>query len=376
MSSSLYIHIPFCVAKCSYCAFNSYSGLERLQERYVDAVVVECGKIASRGQKKPLETVFVGGGTPSLLSSGQLNRLFGAISNDFEITADAEISLEANPGTVNKAKFETLQQCGVNRLSIGVQSFNDKELHAIGRIHSAEEARQAIENAQAAGFSNLSIDLMSGLPGQTAKSWQQNLETALSMSVQHLSLYQLTVEEKTPLESMIEKGRIQLPDEDMIAEMDAITMSLLEKSDFTQYEISNYARKGYQCQHNVNYWRNADYYGIGAGAVSCSHGNRIRNIDSPERYCELLEADQPVQAEKECLEREESFRETVIMGLRMNQGVSTKDLQERYGLDFEQVYGKIVEQLCAQNLLERNNENYFLTVKGRSFANLVMAELV
>ncbi len=376
MSSSLYIHIPFCVAKCSYCSFNSYTGLDRLQERYVDAVAIECSNVDSGGGRTPLRSVFLGGGTPSLLSTGQLKRLFGIIFSNFEIAAGAEISIEANPGTIEKEKLETLLQCGVNRLSIGVQSFNDTELHAIGRIHSAEEARHAIENAQAIGFDNLSIDLMYGLPGQTAKSWQQNLETVLSMSVQHLSLYQLTVEEKTPLESMLKRGRVELPHEDVVADMDAITASLLAKSDFTQYEISNYARQGYQCQHNVNYWHNADYYGIGAGAVSYSHGKRIRNIASPERYCELLEEDRSVQVEKECLEREESFRETVIMGLRMNQGVSTKNLQERYGLDFKQVYGDIVKKLCAQNLLEHNNVNYFLTVKGRVFANLVMAELV
>jgi oxygen-independent coproporphyrinogen-3 oxidase len=342
----------------------------------VSAVAVECKNVATRGQREPLRTVFLGGGTPSLLSGGQLKRLFGIITTYFEIAIDAEISVEVNPGTADKAKFEILQQCKVNRISIGVQSFNNKELRTIGRIHSEEEARQAIENARAAGFHNLSIDLMYALPGQTAKSWQQNLETALSMSVQHLSLYQLTVEEKTPLKVMIEGGKIQLPDEDTIAEMDAITDSLLEKSAFVQYEISNYARKGYQCLHNVNYWHNDDYYGIGAGAVSYSHGKRFKNIGIPERYCELLEAGQSVLAEKECLEREESFRETVIMGLRMNRGVSTKTLHERYGLDFETVYGKIVKKLCAQKLLEQRKTNFCLTPKGRCFANLVMAELV
>jgi len=324
----------------------------------------------------PLKTVFLGGGTPSLLSGGQFRSLFGILSTCFDFAAGAEISIEANPGTVTKEKFDAVRQCGVNRLSIGVQSFNDKELHAIGRIHSAEEAQQAIATAQAAGYRNLSIDLMYGLPGQTAKSWQENLEIALSMSVQHLSLYQLTVEEKTPLETMLERRRVQLPHEDIIAEMDAITVSLLEKSDFRQYEISNYAWKGYQCLHNVNYWQNADYYGIGAGAVSFSHGKRVKNIANPEHYCELLETGQSVHVETECLMREDSFRETVIMGLRMNRGVSTKALQDRYGLDFETVYGKVVKQLCAQNLLEQNKTNFYLTAKGRSFANIVMAELV
>ena len=376
MRSSLYIHIPFCVAKCNYCSFNSYTGLERLQERYVDALVVECAQVSSGGQGTALRTVFLGGGTPSLLSNEQLTRLFGRIFIDFGIAKDAEISLEANPGTVDTEKLDTLQRCGVNRLSIGVQSFDDTELHTIGRIHSAEEAVSAVENAQAAGFHNLSVDLMYGLPGQTAKSWQQSLETALSLSVQHLSLYQLTVEEKTPLEEMVQEGRQHLPDEDVVAEMDAITASQLEKSGFRQYEISNYAEKNYQCRHNINYWNNGDYHGLGAGAVSCSLGTRVRNIADPIRYCELLEGGQSIHAEEECLEREESFRETVIMGLRMNKGVSTDDLQARYGLDFVQVYGKVVQDLCDRNLLRCGKKNVCLTSKGRTFANLVMAELV
>lgn len=376
MSSSLYIHIPFCVAKCNYCSFNSYAGLERLQERYVDALAVECSQVASGGQKTPLETVFLGGGTPSLLSNEQLKRLFGVISAEFEIANDVEISIEANPGTIDTEKLDTLRQCGVNRLSIGVQSFNDTELRIIGRIHSAEEARTAVANAQAAGFNNLSVDLMYGLPGQTAKSWQQNLTAAISLSVQHLSLYQLTIEEATPLEGMIQDGRVHLPDEDAVADMDAITASLLGKSHFMQYEISNYAEKNYQCRHNVNYWNNRDYHALGAGAVSYLHGKRVKNIADPSHYCALLEAGQPAHAEEECLQHEESFRETVIMRLRMNKGVCTDDLQARYGLDFEQVYGGIVQDLCSRNLLERGKKSFYLTAMGRTFANLVMAELV
>ncbi len=342
------------------------------------ALAVECSQVASEGQRTPLKTVFLGGGTPSVLTSDQLKHLFGIIFAGFEIAKDAEISIEANPGTVDAQKFDTLRQCGVNRLSIGVQSFDDQELRAIGRIHSAEEARSAVENAQAAGFHNLSVDLMYGLPGQTAKSWQQSLETALSLSVQHLSLYQLTVEEETPLEEMIQGGRVQIPDEDIVADMDAVTASLLEKSDFRQYEISNYAakNKNYQCRHNINYWNNSDYYGIGAGAVSYSHGTRVKNIADPSHYCALLKAGQSVHAEEECLQREESFRETVIMGLRMNRGVSTDDLQARYGLDFEQFYGGLVQDLCGRDLLARDKKNVYLTAKGRTFANLVMAELL
>ena len=342
----------------------------------MDALVAECRKTASEGRQTTIETVFLGGGTPSLLSSEQVKRLFAVISSEFSIAADAEISIEANPGTVDQEKLNTLRQCGVNRLSFGVQSFNDSELRSIGRIHSADEAKQAVEHAQAAGFSNLSIDLMYGLPAQTAQSWQQSLETALSLPVQHLSLYQLTVEEGTPIKVGIKEGRVKLPNEDTLAEMDALTGSLLASSDFRQYEISNYAREGSQCRHNVNYWENGEYFAIGAGAVSFIQGRRAKNIENPEHYCQRLEAGGSVRTETECLKREESFRETVIMGLRMNRGVSVETLRNRYGLDFEQVYGEIVDDLLAKTLLEWKNGHYRLTTKGRTFANLVMAELV
>lgn len=376
MSPSLYIHIPFCLAKCSYCSFNSYAGLEGLQERYVEALCAECGEVVVKGQRAPLQSVFFGGGTPTMLSNGQLQRLLATIFECFAIEQDAELSIEANPGTVNLEKLEMLRASGINRLSIGVQSFSDEELREIGRIHSAEEAKQAIELAKAAGFANVSIDLMYGLPQQTAKSWYASLSTALSLDVQHLSLYQLTVEEGTPLEKMIACGSVQLPDEDVIAEMDEITATLPESKGLLQYEISNYAREGFQCRHNVNYWENGEYYALGAGAVAYRGGMRIKNISSPDRYCSLLEAEQSVQVEKESLGKEASFRESVIMGLRMNCGVSLKRLEQRYDLRLGQLYGAIIQNLQDRDLLEYEDEHLRLTNQGRLFANLVMAELV
>ncbi len=347
MKPSLYIHIPFCLAKCNYCSFNSYAGLEGLQERYVECMCVECRNVAAKGQPAPLQSVFFGGGTPTLLSNDQLQRLLATIVSCFDIEEGAEISIEANPGTVNLEKFQLLRASGINRLSIGVQSFNDAELRAIARVHSAEEAKQALELARVAGFSNLSIDLMYGLPQQTAKSWRESLGTALSMGIQHLSLYQLTVEEKTPLEKMLACGSLQLPDEDVIAEMDEITASLMESNGLYQYEISNYAREGYQCSHNINYWQNGEYYAMGAGAVAYLEGTRIKN-----------------------------FRESVIMGLRLNCGVSCKRLERRYAITLDQVYGTTIESLRARDLLEYEGEYLRLTGQGRVFANLVMAELV
>ncbi len=376
MSSALYIHIPFCISKCNYCSFNSYAGLESLQERYVESLCVECRKVQAEGQAGPLETIFLGGGTPTLLSTNILIRLITYITTFFEIAHDCEFSIEANPGTLDETKLKSLLTAGVNRLSIGVQSFNNKELETIGRTHSASDAKQAIAMAKAAGFENLSIDLMYGLPSQTPGTWQESLETAIDLDIPHLSLYQLIVEEGTALKKMLRDGKIQLPDEDAIADMDDITASFTEEQGLVQYEISNYARKGFQCRHNINYWENNDYYGIGAGAVGYIEGTRIKNINNPERYCSLLESGHPVAGEKEYLAKEASFGETVIMGLRMNQGVSIKKLQDRYDLHPDQLYGKTLQRLLANNLLEYINNHLCLTTHGRQFANVVMAELV
>jgi putative oxygen-independent coproporphyrinogen III oxidase len=376
MITYLYIHIPFCTAKCSYCSFNSYSGLEALQERYVEALCAELSRMASRGHLEPLETIFMGGGTPSILPNHLLRKVLSTSQTLFPVAAGAEISIEINPGTVDMEKLDCLLEAGVNRISFGVQSFNDQELNQIGRIHSAEEAVLAVTMAAKAGFSNISLDLMYGLPGQIATSWQESLETAISLGVKHLSLYQLTVEEQTPLKKMVDEGRVKLPDEDELATIDEITAKLTVAGGLLQYEISNYAHNGYQCRHNIAYWENDAYLGIGAGAVSCVKGIRKRNVAGPVQYCDLIEAGKSVVIEEETLESEASFRETVIMGLRMNRGVSVSALARRYGLNLEEYYGETLEKLIAGELLELKADFLSLTDRGRAFANLVMAELV
>ncbi|MBU0944758.1 MAG: radical SAM family heme chaperone HemW [Proteobacteria bacterium] len=376
MVTALYIHIPFCAAKCSYCSFNSYAGLEGLQERYVEALCVEMVKSASGRRIAPLQTIFLGGGTPTLLSASLLRKVLSSCLALFPLAPDAEISIEANPGTVDGEKLDFLRAAGVNRLSLGVQSFADQELGRIGRIHSAAEAVRAVHMARAAGFQNLSLDLMYGLPDQDAGSWRTSLETAFSLALNHLSLYQLTVEEGTPLERMVREKRVQLPDDDDVAVMDALSTELSAGAGLLQYEISNYAQPGYQCRHNITYWENRDYLAIGSGAVSCLDGCRRRTVAGPEQYCDLIEAGQSVVIEEETLQADASFRETVIMGLRLNRGVSLNQLQRRYGILPEDYYGKILEQLIADGLLVQKGGYLRLTERGRVFANRVMAELV
>ena len=376
MAHSLYIHIPFCASKCNYCSFNSFTGLKYLRERYVEALCAEIAENASGKHTEPLKTIFLGGGTPTLLPKNLLQKLLTYIFSSFSVLPDAEISIETNPGTVETEKLKLLHNTGVNRISVGVQSFNDQELKRIGRIHSAEEAVLAVRMAKAIGFKNISIDLMYGLPGQDADSWKENLETAISLDLNHLSLYQLTVEEQTPLATMVAEDRLQLPEEDELAAMDDITTKLCSDNGLNQYEISNYARVDYQCRHNIAYWENREYFGIGAGAVSCLQGIRRQNLTNPATYCLLMEKGESIIMEEEQLNPEASFRETVVMGLRMNRGVSKKELKKRYGIDFEKYYGKIFRQLITNNLLEQSAEYIRLTDRGRTFANRVMAELV
>ncbi len=376
MATSLYIHIPFCAVKCSYCSFNSYSGLDGLHERYVDTLCVEMARCASTAPLEPLRTVFLGGGTPTSLPGHLLRKILDACCSYFVIAPGAEISIEANPGTVDAGKFAVLRDCGITRLSLGVQSFVDLELKQIGRIHSADEAIRAVAMARSLGFENVSVDLMYGLPQQSPDSWQYSLETALSLDLQHLSLYQLTVEEETPLAANLHNGTLGLPDENEIATMDSITGELTAAAGLQQYEISNYSRRGYQCRHNIHYWENGSYWGLGAGAVSYLAGKRLRTIASPAEYCNLMEAGKSVVVEEEFLDSEASFRETVIMGLRMNRGVALQELQERYGIEYKRYYGDVVQVLFEKLLLEEKAGCLRLTDLGRQFANGVMAELV
>lgn len=374
--SSLYIHIPFCLSKCPYCSFVSYAGMNTLHRRYATALLREAQQLKQANNHEALSTLFLGGGTPTILGGEVLADLVTGCAELFGLAGGAELSIEANPKTIDPEKLKRLRHAGINRLSIGVQSFNDQELRTLGRAHSSEDAVQTVRQARNAGFTDISLDLMYGLPGQSPGSWQASLEQALSLSPTHLSLYQLTIEAGTLFFQQQEQGLLELPDDDEVTAMDRITATLCPQAGLARYEISNYARPGFECRHNINYWQNRPYLALGAGAVSCLDGCRRRRINDPLRYCEFIESGQPVIAEEECLEPAASFRETVIMGLRMVRGVSRKELQARYGLDVEEYYGEQLLRLVAQGLLELSANSLRLTERGLKFANQVMAELV
>jgi len=376
--TALYIHIPFCRQKCPYCSFTSYADQDQLFSAYTDALIHELclwGRMAGM-PVAPLTSLFMGGGTPTVLPARFLVNILEKCFALFGMSTDAEISLEANPGTVDAAMLTDLVSCGVNRISFGVQSFKNSELNFLGRIHDSRAAMTAVEMAHAAGIENINIDLMYGIPEQTPSDWQKNMEIALSLRPQHLSMYQLTIEDGTPFSTWYADGRISLPAEEEILAMDAITKEMANRQGLYQYEISNWARPGRECQHNLVYWRNEEYIGVGAGAVSYWQGARKRRVASPRKYIEAMKDPSALIVEEENLDREASFRETVIMGLRLVQGVDLLRVQKRFGIDPREYYRDELLMLKDAGLISLTETHLALTVAGLSLANTVMAQLV
>ncbi len=398
---SLYVHIPFCSLKCSYCDFNSYAGLEALVRPYVDALVAEMGLWAPLVRDRRVDTVFFGGGTPSLLPLEEIERIATALRKSFALDPEAEVTLEANPGTVDLAYLRGLVDLGVNRLSFGVQSFHDDELVALDRIHSSREAMEAYRWAREAGFERLNLDLIYGLPvlsevegpEQPLERWQATVERAIELGPDHLSLYALTVEEGTKLAYDVEHGRLPEPDADAQAAMYEWSQERLARAGYRQYEISNWSRPGEECRHNLVYWRNGEWLGLGAGAHSHFGGFRFADVYSPKQYVRRLQetASRGVPEEADPAAVLRSMRQvafvdeqpaalamadTLILGLRLNEGVSTGEFRRRFGVEADEVYGPALAELCVWGLLERENGRVRLTDRARLLANEVFVRLL
>ncbi len=350
--------------------------MEGMYVSYLQALKRELSIITTAAGDKKLETIFFGGGTPTVLKARQIAESIDHCKGLFLLGSDAEISIEANPGTISVAKARQLLEAGVNRISIGIQSFQQLDLELLGRTHSAKQAHKAVEDTLKSGFENISLDLMYGIPAQTPESWASSLEMALAYQPKHLSLYQLSIEAETRFENMQRQQALQLPSEESVSIMDEISREKCTDAGLQQYEISNFSRPGYECRHNINYWQNRSFMAAGAGAVSYMDGRRRKNEPNPLRYCQQIEQGGEVVVEEEKLANEAAFRETVIMGLRMVKGVSRKDLMNRFGLDPINYYGELLLNLKKKKLLGWGEETLRLTSRGRSFANVVMAELV
>jgi len=377
--AGLYVHVPFCHRKCAYCSFYSFPPQPGDLARYCSAVPRHMRQMAPLAELQSLSfaSIFFGGGTPSLLPVAALAGLLAELRRSFHFCADEpEITVEVNPGTIDAAGLEQLRRAGFNRLSIGVQSLDDRALRLLGRIHTASEALACITAARAAGFDNLSFDLMYGLPGQTVDGWRTTLGRVLALAPVHLSMYELTVEPGTPFADQAGQGLWTLPSEDEVLAMMAAIETAIGASDLVRYEISNYAVPGRECRHNVNYWHNGWYAGFGPGAVSAFGGARRTAVADLAEYCRLIDAGQPVWQEVERLDREAAFRETVVMGLRLLAGVSISALKERFDLELAAYYGPILERLVAQGFLILGDGRLQLTARGLPLANRVMAELV
>lgn len=377
--AGLYLHVPFCRKKCSYCSFYSFAPRAEEVRAYIAALRQQIRQLARDPAVRALSfaTVFFGGGTPSTLPVEALAALLADCRQLLPLSSErAEISIEVNPGTIDGPGLQHLRRAGFNRLSIGVQSFDDRELQQLGRIHDRSEALATVAAARAAGFDNLSLDLMYGLPGQGLRGWQETLDRALALAPEHLSLYELTPEEGTVLFRQLEQGQLTPADEETVLAMMAATQLAIGPSPLGRYEISNFALAGRQCRHNLIYWHNGQYLGLGPGAVSAFAGQRLATIADLGEYCRRVATGQPVWAEVEQLDRETGFRETVIMGLRLLAGVSVARLHRRFGIDLPTYYGPILAPLLDQGLVTLAAGRLALTARGLPLANRVMAQLV
>lgn len=370
----LYVHVPFCVRKCSYCDFNAYSGLGDLAEGFVDGAVAEITRAPERGRPSP--TVFFGGGTPTYLNAGRLARILAALRESFLLSPDAEITSEANPSTIDSAKFEAMREAGFNRLSIGVQSFNDRLLAAMDRTHSAQEAEKAIRAARRAGFDNLSLDLMFGLPGQTREDWDATLDRAVDLAIAHISVYSLTIEPGTRFERLHAGGKLTLPDEIDELWMYERAIARLTESGFEHYEVSNFARPGFQARHNLVYWRNAEYRGFGPGAVSYVAGRRWTNEKFPARYIRKVHEYADLAVESECLDPAGALAETLMVGLRLRAGVAIAPLRARFGIDPLAHFDAPIARLQDRGWLQLSDDRLRLTHQGLLFANDAFLEFL
>ena len=367
----IYIHIPFCIRKCDYCDFLSGPSGPKEQADYVQALLREIQAV-EEGEGRSVSSIFIGGGTPSVLDERLLGDILKEIRNRFKIEEDAEITIEVNPGTANIGKLQAYREMGINRLSIGLQSPEDRELKILGRIHNYGQFLETYQEARIVGFDNINIDLMSAIPDQTYEGWVKNLRTVAELEPEHISAYSLIVEEGTPFAAR----KLNLPDEDTEYNMYEATAQILKEYGFEQYEISNYARKGRECRHNVGYWTRQDYLGFGLGASSLYGKERFANTADMKKYLENSRNPEKIREKEPSLTREDEMAEFMFLGLRMIRGIVKSDFQENFGCTIESVYEEVLEKYESMGLLLEQDGRIFLSRKGIHVSNSIMAEFL
>ena len=368
----LYLHIPFCIKKCDYCDFLSGPSTRAGQEAYIYALLREMETVSKNLKKRPVDTVFIGGGTPSVPGCDVMEKLLQGLRDYFLFSADAEVTIEANPGTLTPEKLSIYRKYGINRISIGLQSPNNKELAMLGRIHNYAQFLESFQMARAAGFSNINVDLMFAIPGQSYDGWIENLQTVAALGPEHISAYSLIIEEGTPFF----RKKLDLPDEDTEYRMYEDVAAVLKEYDYHQYEISNYAKAGYECRHNEGYWQRKDYLGLGLGAASLLGMERFSNTADMQEYLKNSSAPEKIRKNRELLTREDEMAEFMFLGLRMTQGVSKKEFQEYFGTAIENIYGEVLKKYKKQGLLLEESGRIFLSREGIHVSNAVMAEFL
>ncbi|MEN6470530.1 MAG: radical SAM family heme chaperone HemW [Clostridiaceae bacterium] len=376
--AGIYVHIPFCVKKCAYCDFVSFEGSPHVR-RYIDALKAEMKISALRLPYRSYDTVFVGGGTPSTLPLGAAEDIFCALKKHFDIAENAEITMECNPGTVDAEKLREYRNAGVNRLSFGLQSANDALLSAIGRIHTFGDFLKSYALAREAGFCNINVDVMYGLPGQTQRDLSQTFSAVLALKPEHISAYSLILEEGTALYARVKRGEAAVPDEDETYSQHRLAIETLQKEGYERYEISNYARRdgaeeksSYRCKHNLNYWNNGEYLGLGLNAHSAMRltgWTRWSNAESLESYLSRVESGELPAGEKQVIGRGEEMFESVMLGLRKTDGLSLSTFFERFGVDFASRYANAVEKLSEMGWIEMNPGFARLNARGLDVQN-------
>ena len=374
----LYIHIPFCVRKCRYCDFLSFSSDDDTVRKYTDALIRE---ISSKKNKENItDTIFIGGGTPSLLDVKYIKEIFDSLYDNFNISDDAEITIEANPGTITKEKAKAYAELGINRVSMGLQSADNEALKKLGRIHDFNQFLESYDILRNEGMSNINVDIMSGLPGQSVAKYEETLYKVCAVNPEHISAYSLIVEEGTPFYQMYNPvdglRRDELPDEDSEREQYYMTRDILKDAGYFRYEISNYSKPGYECRHNTGYWRGVPYIGMGLGASSLWNGTRYNNTGDMSEYIRCSMKPDSIAENVQKLTDTDRMEEFMFLGLRMTEGIQINEFYEKFGVTVNEVYGEVIKKYSDMKMLEINSENMKLTDKGVDVSNIIFADFI